>query len=230
MGQVGGMKRLQVVMASNLASELSGAQVVELVMRLGRGGLTIEKAKELMGDDKKMEEFVKNGLKKDPYLAIPAAGAYARYAARAEGRELIEVPDLSASELTALAKKQLDVDRGDDALDKWDFIRDESGKTYEVLVWKSDCEVTTEEVREHFKAEGADGNTAAFIAWVVKNRPKGKFTSIPLDDFRLFQRVAGLCALRFRWDKRRYFTFGFNVSYPWPVGWSFVAFREIPTD
>ncbi len=86
MGQVGGLERLQAIMASNLASELSGTQVVELVMRFGKGGLTIDKAKELMGDDKKMEEFVKNGLKKDPYLAIPAAGAYARYAARAEGR------------------------------------------------------------------------------------------------------------------------------------------------
>lgn len=87
MGQVGGLERLQAIMASNLASELSGTQVVELVMRLGRGGLTAEKAKELMGDDKKMEEFVKNGLKKDPYLAIPAAGAYERYAAKREGRE-----------------------------------------------------------------------------------------------------------------------------------------------
>jgi hypothetical protein len=86
MGQVGGMERLQAIMASNLASELTGTQVVELVMRLGKGGLTVEKAKELMGDDKKMEEFVKNGLKKDPYLAIPAAGAYERYAARREGR------------------------------------------------------------------------------------------------------------------------------------------------
>lgn len=89
-------------MASNLASELSGTQVVELVMRLGKAGLTVEKVKELMGDDKEMAEFVKNGLTKSPYLAIPAAIAYERYAAKVEGRAftvLVEYRQRSYAEL-----------------------------------------------------------------------------------------------------------------------------------
>lgn len=48
--------------SQNLASELSGTQMVELVSRLGRGGMSVSTAKKLMGSDGLMEEFVKAGL------------------------------------------------------------------------------------------------------------------------------------------------------------------------
>lgn len=56
-------------MASNLASELSGTQVVELVSRLGRAGLSYGMVKNLMGNDEEMYEFVRKGLETIRYHA-----------------------------------------------------------------------------------------------------------------------------------------------------------------
>lgn len=220
-------------MASNLASELSGTQVVELVTRLGRGGLTVEKARELMGDDKKMEEFVKNGLKKDPYLEIPAAGAYQRYAAKVEGRDIVEVPDLSAVEFFAEIKRKFGANNiyGGFQEDDADFIVCSPGKSYEVTTWSPQRRVKSEEVREHFYPLGFSGNNAAFLAWIMREDPGGLWASIPSLDGEIIGQPHQRLILRFQRDegcRRKLDTRSF--THGWKDGHSFVAFREIPKD
>jgi hypothetical protein len=50
-------------MAGNLSSELTLTQSQEFIARLGRFGISHEVAKKLMGDDKAMRAFVRDGLK-----------------------------------------------------------------------------------------------------------------------------------------------------------------------
>ncbi len=227
MRRVGGKERLQVIMAGNLASELSGTQVVEFVQRLGRAGITPEIAKRLMGDDAQMAEFVKNGLEKSPYRVIPAVDAYERYAAKVEGRDLITASNLSASERIGRAQTKLKLTHLDEGYKSYDFVRDEGGKTYEVLVWAPGRNVTTREARKHFEALEADGNPALFVDWVTEHSPGGWHVSIPSDDSRLFPRGGSLCAPSFYRDvafRRLYLGLVYG-------GWSgdcrFVAFREV---
>lgn len=138
----------------------------------------------------------------------------------------IQVSDLTASELIALAKKELKLTYLDGDLVKWNFITDERGKTYEVQVWKPGREVVpAAEVREHFK-DGFVGNTAAFVAWVTKHNPEGYHASIP-EDARLFQDGSHLYAPGFfRDESRRKLGLYNDVRYRWYDSWCFVAFRE----
>ncbi len=195
------MERIAGHMASNLASELSGTQMVEFVARLGRAGVSLEVAKKLMGDDGAMREFVSNGR---------------------EGIDLITVSEFSADEL--IKKLPVHVDRN---FAKYDFLRDECGKTYEFQVWKPDHDVVPATmVREHF-TDGFHGNTPAFLAWIIKYKPNGDYVSIPPDE-RLFRRDDGhLCP-----PKLSLFGIHGTLKLDQDVWirsrgeWSFVAFRE----
>jgi hypothetical protein len=143
--------------------------------------------------------------------------------------ETIRVPDLSGPELIAEVKKALVLTYLNPDYAKCDFLRDERGKKYEVMIWKPGREVVPgEEVRVYFKERGFHGNTAAFIAWVTKHVPNGYHATIPEDD-RLFCDADGyLCAPSFvRAGGGREFRLYGDVRNLWGGRWAFVAFREI---
>ena len=143
--------------------------------------------------------------------------------------ETITVPDLSGPELIAAAEKALVLTYLDADYAKYEFLRDERGKTYEVMVWKPGREVVPgKEVRAYFKERGFHGNAAAFIAWATKHNPNGYHATI-LEDDRLFRGAGGgLFAPDFvRDDGRRKLSLYYGVRNRWLDGWAFVAFREI---
>lgn len=144
-----------------------------------------------------------------------------------EKQDLITVPRLSAAELVARAKEKLNLTYLNPDLARRGFVTDEAGKTYEVLVWAPGRYVTTDEVRKHFEALKADGNTAAFVAWITENDPEGWHASIPSDDSRLFPFGGHLYAPRFyRDDDDRDLRLS-HVDGEWDGGCRFVAFREV---
>lgn len=145
-------------------------------------------------------------------------------------RDLITVPDLSAAELVAHAKKTLALHapHPETDLETWDFIRDERGKTYEVQTGKLDrMFVLASKVREHF-TDGFVGNTAAFVAWVIKHNPEGHYASFPEDD-RLIRGVGFLCVPGFiRREPNMHMLSLHGVGdRRWGSHWIFVAFREV---
>ena len=139
----------------------------------------------------------------------------------------ITVPDLSAVQLLEWVRSRLTLEYPISAIEGWDFVRDERGKTYEVEVWTPGCRVVPAwEVRPHF-SNGFFGNTAAFIAWVEMTNPLGQFASIPEDD-RLYCLGSQLRALNFeRVNGRRGSFDSRHVRNRWGASWSFVAFREV---
>lgn len=146
---------------------------------------------------------------------------------RVQARDRITVPVLSADKLVEQAQSKLNLTYLNPDLARRGFVTDEAGKTYEVLVWAPGRYVTTDEVRKHFEALKADGNTAAFVAWITENNPKGWYVSIPSDDSRLFPGGDGLCAPRFyRGDDGRGLSLG-HVDVEWSDDCRFVAFREV---
>ena len=92
---------------------------------------------------------------------------------------IIKVPNLSASELLAYARKEIGHLEIDQTFAKWDFIRGERGKTYEVLTHYFVRGVADGEVLAYFKERGFVGNTAAFVAWVTKHKPRGWHMTVP---------------------------------------------------
>jgi len=158
----------------------------------------------------------------DKYKNLPSKKKRKR-----ETRDLIQVPDLTASQLVELAQKELKLNCLDPNLATWNFVTDERGKTYEVKVWKPSCVVVSaDEVRKHFK-DGFVGNTAAFVAWVTKHNPEGYHATIPADD-RLFQYGSDLCAPYFyRGEGGRSLNLCGDVRGRGYDYWSFVAFREV---
>lgn len=150
-----------------------------------------------------------------------------RSLALSEQKLLVTVPDLTPANLVAQVHDTLTLTDFNESYASWDFIRDERGKTYEVLVWKPGRVVTSDEVRKHFAALGADGNTAAFLVWIVKNDPKGWFVSIPSQDARLFQQAADFAApgyYRGAGDRMLGFKF---VDTEFHEDYCFIAFREV---
>ncbi len=119
-----------------------------------------------------------------------------------ESRDLITVPDLSAAELTKLAREKLSLAYLDDDLVKWNFIMDERGKTYEVKSWKPAREVMpVVEVQNHF-TDGFVGNTAAFITLMIRDNPEGYHSSIP-ESSRLLRNGCNVQAPIFVRERRR---------------------------
>ncbi|MDD5438092.1 MAG: hypothetical protein PHC70_03025 [Patescibacteria group bacterium] len=155
--------------------------------------------------------------------------------------DIIVVPDLPTVELLAQAEKRARLTHLNPDLKTWNFceyrvekgeparILEVRGKKYEVLLWRSGYYVVTENVRDHFRALGADGNTAAFIAWISEAELSGGiYASIPSDDALLFRFPDGyLCAPTFSCDgadRRLYLR---CVGHVWLYDCAFVAFREI---
>mgnify|MGYP006055089659 CR=1 FL=1 len=153
---------------------------------------------------------------------------------RLEHQRFIFVPDIDAVELAALAEEELDLTYLNPDYERWDFYRGLDGrpipgrgKVFEVMTWHPERSVSSEEVHEHFKAEGFCGHTGAFAQWRRTCGLAGYHTSIPEDngcwrgsDGRLYAPVSGF------YSGSRRLNHGW-VDSPWDNYWSFVAFREV---
>jgi len=156
-------------------------------------------------------------------------------------KTFVVVPNLSPADLVALAMEKGNLTHLDPDLVAWNYcqyrveegrpprILEVRGKRYEVLTWKPGKGVTSQQVRDHFKDSGADGNTAAFVAWITETKPAGYHASIPSDDALLFRLSDGyLCAPYFDCgDAHRKLNLR-DIEGGWRVSCVFVAFREIP--
>jgi len=157
---------------------------------------------------------------------------------------IITVPVLYPSVLVTRAYHRIDPTYLSNDFTNWDFTQHRveegqsartikvHGKRYEVLTWQPGEGRSTEQVREHFKALNADGNTAAFIAWVMETMPSGYHISIPCDDTLLWREPVsgGLCAPFFFHDiANRMLCLG-GVYGGWHDRSVFVAFRELPPE
>lgn len=155
--------------------------------------------------------------------------------------QIICVPDMPATELTEALKRECRLTYLDPDQARWNFytgvdgnLISGRGKKYEVIVWKPELlpgeVISSEAVREHFRALDAHGNVGAFTAWLrqVKD-PIGYYASIPENNdcwrsprsLRLF----APCSI-FGPDYRKLRQHWFDDG--WHGDWSFVGFREIP--
>lgn len=152
-----------------------------------------------------------------------------------DARNVIEVPDLDAVDLTALTESHCNLTFLDGDYERWDFYRGVDGnsisgrgKRFEFMTWEPKRRVSSKEVREYFQAKGFSGHTGAFTAWVKERKPQGYHASIPDDngcwrhsDGRLFVPCScfdgGHRELRHGW-----------LDVGWRGFWVFVAFRELP--
>lgn len=146
----------------------------------------------------------------------------------AQEKQLITVPDLTTEQLLDQADQALKLTYLTADFETWDFVRFERGKIYEVLVWTPGREVMTYEVQQYFESLKADGNTAAFVAWVAKADPEGRHASIPLNYSRLFRSGKCLYAPTFFRDRDyRGLGHGDDIAKLWDDDWSFVGFRPV---
>lgn len=152
---------------------------------------------------------------------------------------IVVVPDLSATELTALAKLELQLTYLDSDYAAWDFYMsfdgepvEGRGKQFEVMIWKPELglheRISSEAVREHFRKLGFYGHAAAFTEW-RRNNPNlmGYHASIP-EDRACLRGGGGYLSVPhsgFGVDYRK-LDYGWIVS-GWDGHWSFVAFRDV---
>jgi hypothetical protein len=187
----------------------------EIFRRVREGTLPVEQV--LAG----LQRLIEGDFGGSPYRGGPSGG---------EKPDLITVPSLSAAEIVAEAKRKLKLTYlNEEDYASYDFVRDEAGETFEVLVWKPGRYVTTEEMRKHFAELKADGNPVAFIAWITKHDPRGYHASIPSDDSRLYcnPKSDELYAPGFYNDRHGRVLDVRCVDDEWDDDWSFVAFREV---
>ncbi len=170
-----------------------------------------------------------------PVEAVQIGGHPFRGTPMTDARNIIEVPDLDATDLTALTEKHCDLTFLDSDYRRWDFWKgcldgkpiNGRGKRFEFMTWEPKREVSSKEVREYFQTRGFSGNAGAFTAWVKERKPQGYYASIP-DDNGCWRRSGGdlyAPSSYFGGDRR-----GLDrawVGYPWDGDWSFVAFREL---
>ncbi|MBP9747641.1 hypothetical protein KBD13_01760 [Patescibacteria group bacterium] len=152
-----------------------------------------------------------------------------------DARNVIEVPDLDAVDLTALTKSHCGLMYLDSDYAKWDFHRgidgnpiSGRGKRFEVMTWEPKRHVKSDEVRAYFKERGFYGHTGAFTAFIKERKPKGCHASIPEDngcwrssDGRLYVPYSNFN------DSDRGLIQGLLDSDWASVCWVFVAFREL---
>jgi len=167
-------------------SQVTDGEMSQFKGLLTNAGLSAEIIRAAISDHGVAQAMVKGGK---AYLGLIPS----------EGQETgtVTVPDLPANELIALARRSfqeagIPLTYLDSDYNGWNFLLDERGKTFRVFTRNVGREWESEEARTWQKSIGADGNTAAFIAWVIKHKPMGLFTSIPNDRARLFRYSSGI--------------------------------------
>lgn len=194
-----------------------------------KGRETVEEAAQLIIDRWRA------GLPKPAHHDAPSGGHPFRGTPIGDARDVIEVPDIDAVDLTALTKSHCDLTYLDGDYAKWDLHRGVDGtpisgrgKRFELLTWRPKRDVNSDQVRAYFKERGFSGHTGAFTAWVKERKPEGYHASIP-DDNGCWRGSGGClyvpCSY-FDGGNRR-----LDRSCPdsdWDSHWVFVAFRESP--
>lgn len=154
--------------------------------------------------------------------------------------DIVTVPDLSATELTAALRRECNLTYVDPDQAVWDFYVDLNGKpvpgrgkTYEAVVWKPSLQpgerISSEAVRRHFHALRAFGNVGAFEAWLRQVAdPTGYYATVP-EDAQCWRDPAGgyLFAPYSIFDGGHRHLIQSWVGRDWGGCWSFVGFREI---
>lgn len=147
-------------------------------------------------------------------------------------RGIVVVPDMCAVEITALARQRRQFADVDPDYQEWDYFVGPGGQPisgrggrFEVFMWDPVPEVSSEEVRAHFKAKKAYGNVAAFTAWIAQNSLAGCYASIPEEG--IYSRNGYCVPVSARTEKqsrltRRWLGGGWRKG-----GCIFVAFREL---
>lgn len=106
----------------------------------------------------------------------------------AESPSIVTVPDMSSADLIRHATQTLQGVSIDWEFESWDFLKDEDrGMSFEVRTHAFGRRVWTAEVCKHFLRGGYEGNTAAFIAYVIDRRPRGWITSLSVKMSRLYR-------------------------------------------
>jgi hypothetical protein len=168
--------------------------------------------------------------------------AATKAAAQPSVRSVVYVPICSPAQLIARTNTDIRFTHLDHDFKTWNFyqFRDRAGQVtgrlevqgqwFEVLIWTAKEFVGVKEVREHFKALGADGNTGAFIAWIRATNPgQGSYTSIPSDDALLLRDRAGYLGVpTCYWVGCEHNLKVHYVVGKWGPSSSFVGFRKLP--
>lgn len=152
---------------------------------------------------------------------------------------VVVVPDLSAVELTAVAKRDLQLTHIDSDYERWDYytgvngLRIEGrGKKFEVLIWKPELGpndvIASKTVRGYFQEQGGfHGHAGAFTQWRRACGLQGYHASL-LDDNACWRHPDGRLGVPssyFVGGRRELYRFW--LDYDWHANWSFVAFREV---
>lgn len=147
-----------------------------------------------------------------------------------DAQDLVRVPDLPTLRLIEIVEKHLALTHLDVAFIQQDFLRDERGKTYEAKVWMPHGAVRPmPHVRDMFAKSGFEGNTAAFMIWLMKHKRIGTFATIP-EHSRLFRDGGVLSAPEaFRNQDNRILSLSKAVYAEWKSGVTYVGFREVKT-
>lgn len=147
--------------------------------------------------------------------------------------QTVTVPKVSDEELIAAAESDIKLTYLNPAYrsEGNKIIQGEGGKTYEVATWKPGRNVSSAEVRKHFRdldlANPYLGNPAAFVAWITEKQPEGWHVSIP-EESRLLRHAGGsLCAPGFDRGSAGRSLLLDDVASDWDVDFVFVAFREV---
>lgn len=157
--------------------------------------------------------------------------------------DTVVVPNISAVELMAWVKKDLNVTNLDRRYAGWDFHKsfdgksvDGRGKHFEVMIWKPELDlnqsVSTSAVREHFKSLGFCGHVAAFVEWCRCNPNlllEECYASIP-EEHACYRDDAGVLFAPYTiFDADdRILSCAHRLEFDWCSGMCFVAFRELP--
>ncbi len=93
--------------------------------------------------------------------------------------DFVQIPtNVTAKDMAKLAERELKLTSPEDLTRQCDFMRDEPGKRYEAMTWSPGCYVDQDEIQEYFRTFGFQGNTAAFIMWLLQKQPLGVWVSI----------------------------------------------------
>ncbi|MBI2484871.1 hypothetical protein HYW18_01850 [Candidatus Uhrbacteria bacterium] len=153
--------------------------------------------------------------------------------------DIITVPDLHATKLTALVARELDLTHLDQGYTIWDYYVGSSGKLipgrgckFKPMVWTPDLRpgevIPADVVRDHFRKKGALGHVGAFTWWCRVFDPRGYHISVPDIDACWYHDSRSLSVPGFMSDQ-----FGRDLARHWPAdSWhydvSFVGFLPVP--
>lgn len=96
----------------------------------------------------------------------------------------LTVPVVSTADLVERVKVTLKATRVDPRYADWRFCEDLQsgvGGDFEFLTYRPTEDLSAEDIRQHFRVLGFYGHPAAFMAWLIEQKPQGYRASFPED-------------------------------------------------